>query len=297
MRWWLCLVSIAALVALAGCASDPQVPQNDVPEPPAAGSAGSAGSASAGHGPDHVVVAVFENKDFAQINGNAKAPYLNELMRTSAVMVNAHGIAHPSQPNYLGLFSGSAQGVDSDKCFDPLPNRPNLGSQLIAAGKTFAGYSEDLPDVGYTGCTSGGYAAKHNPWVHFANLPVTANLPYSAFPTDYSSLPTVAFVVPNLCNDMHDCPVASGDTWAKEHLDPYRRWAKAHNSLLIITFDENDGRPDNTILTLFAGAGVKAGQYGEPVDHYRVLRTVENLYGLAALGEAAKQPPLTDIWA
>jgi acid phosphatase len=212
-------------------------------------------------------------------------------------MVNAHGVAHPSQPNYLALFSGSTQGVGSDKCFDPLPDRANLGSQLIAAGKSFAGYSEDLPDVGYTGCTSGGYAAKHNPWVHFANVPVTANLPYSAFPADFANLPTVAFVVPNLCNDMHDCPISTGDSWAKAHLDPYLEWAKAHNSLLIITFDENDGRPDNTILTLFAGAGVKPGQYNDPLDHYRLLRTIESLYGLAPLGEAAKQTPLTDIWS
>src|SRR6185437_2652361 len=178
MRWSLGLVSIVALVALGGCSSGPQVPQDNVPEPPASPSAGSdsasSGSSAAGHSPDHVLVAIFENKDFAQINGNTKAPYLNQLMRTSAaVMVNAHGVAHPSQPNYLALFSGSTQGVGSDKCFDPLPGRANLGSQLIAAGKTFTGYSEDLPDIGYTGCTSGGYAAKHNPWVHFANLPVT----------------------------------------------------------------------------------------------------------------------------
>src|SRR6266480_3970010 len=106
MRWRLCLVSLAALVTLAGCASGPSVPPHDVTEPPASPVAG---SVSAGHGPDHVVVAIFENKDFAQIEGNAKAPYLNQLMRKSAVMVNAHGVAHPSQPIYLALFSGSTQ--------------------------------------------------------------------------------------------------------------------------------------------------------------------------------------------
>src|SRR5262249_13489875 len=248
-------------------------------------------------GPDHVVVAIFENKDFSQIDGDSKAPYLNELMHKSAVLVNAHGVAHPSQPNYLALFSGSTHGIDSDGCFDPLTGQPSLGQHLIAAGRSFIGYSEDLPDVGYTGCTSGGYAAKHNPWVHFADLPVTTNLPFAAFPTDYSSLPTVAFVVPNLCNDMHDCPVSTGDDWAKQHLDGYVQWAKAHNSLLIVTFDENDGRPDNAVLTMFVGAGVNAGRYGEPADHYRVLRTIENVYGLPPLGEAAKQPPLTDIFA
>jgi hypothetical protein len=296
MRWWLVrrsiAVSVVVLLAVAGCGSASQLPRvvTPSPEPPTTPPATSV------HGPDHVVVAIFENKDLAQIDGNAKAPYLNDLMRRSAVLINAHGVAHPSQPNYLALFSGSTQGINSDRCFDPLTGRPSLGQQLMAAGRSFIGYSEDLPDVGYTGCTSGGYAAKHNPWVHFADLPVTTNLPFAAFPTDSSTLPTVAFVVPNLCNDMHDCPVSTGDAWAKQHLDGYARWAQAHNSLLIVTFDENDGRPDNTILTMVAGAGVKAGRYTEATDHYRVLRTIESLYGLPSLGNAAQQSPLTDIF-
>ncbi len=297
MRWWLVrrsiAVSVVVLLAVAGCGSASPIPQvvTPPPQPPTTSPATSA------HGPDHVVVAIFENKDYSQIAGNAKAPYLNELMRTSAVMVNAHGVAHPSQPNYLALFSGSTQGISGDACFDPLTGRPSLGQQLMAAGRSFIGYSEDLPDVGYTGCTSGGYAAKHNPWVHFADLPVTTNLPDTAFPNDFSSLPTVAFVVPNLCDDMHDCPVSTGDTWAKQHLDAYAQWARSHNSLLIVTFDENDGRPDNSILTLFVGAGIRPGHYDEPTDHYGVLRTIESLYGLAPLGEAAKHAPLTDIFA
>jgi phosphatidylinositol-3-phosphatase len=296
MRWWqgrTCIaVPVVVLLAVAGCGSVSQVPHavTPSPEPPTTRPATSAS------GPDHVVVAIFENKDFAQINGNPKAPYLNQLMRTSAVMVNAHAVTHPSQPNYLALFSGSTQGISGDACFDPLTGRPSLGQQLIAAGRSFIGYSEDLPDVGYTGCTSGGYAAKHNPWVHFADLPVTTNVPFSGFPSDFASLPTVAFVVPNLCDDMHDCSVSTGDTWAKQHLDAYAQWARSHNSLLIVTFDENDGRADNSILTLFAGAGVKAGHYDEATDHYRVLRTIENLYGLPGLGAAAQQAPLTDIF-
>jgi len=297
VRWWRgrtsIAVSIVVLVAVVGCGCASPTPQVVTP-PPEPSTTGPATGAP--RGPDHVVVAIFENKDFAQIDGNSKAPYLNQLMRNAAVLVNAHAVAHPSQPNYLALFSGSTQGIDSDRCFDPLTGRPSLGQQLISAGRSFIGYSEDLPDVGYTGCTSGGYAAKHNPWVHFANLPVTTNLPFAAFPADYASLPTVAFVVPNLCNDMHDCPVSTGDTWAKQHLDAYAQWAKAHNSLLIVTFDENDGRPDNTILTVFAGAGVKPGRYGEAADHYRVLRTIENFYGLPPLGNAAQQSPLTDLF-
>ena len=89
----------------------------------------------------------------------------------------------------------------------------NLGSQALAAGLGFAGYSEGLPSVGYTGCTSGRYARKHNPWVNFTNVPAASNQPLTSFPTDYSTLPAVSFVIPNLDHDMHDGTIAQGDTW------------------------------------------------------------------------------------
>jgi acid phosphatase len=243
-----------------------------------------------------VLVAIFENKDYDQIAGNRSAPYLNALMGRAAVLRNSRGVAHPSQPNYLALFSGSTQGVRGNGCFNPLRGRANLGRQLLDTGRTFVGYSEGLPRAGYTGCWSGRYAAKHNPWVHFANLPDWTNQPLTALPRDLAALPTVAFVVPDLCNDMHDCPIRTGDSWARAYLDPYLRWADTHDSLLVVTFDENDNRPGNRILTLFAGARVRPGVYDEAVDHYRVLRTLESLYGLSGLGQAADKRPLTDIW-
>ncbi|HEV7897184.1 MAG TPA: alkaline phosphatase family protein [Planosporangium sp.] len=246
--------------------------------------------------PDHVVIAVFENKSSEQVSGSKSAPYLNALMKRAAVFTNSHGVAHPSQPNYLALFSGSTHGVTDDHCPVDLDGKPNLGRQLFDAGLSFVGYSEDLPRAGFLGCSHAKYAAKHNPWVDFNNMPASANQPYSAFPTGFAELPTVSFVVPNLCNDMHDCGTAAGDTWARAHLDAYLRWADQHNSILVVTFDENDGSPRNQILTLFAGAGVKPGSYPEPVDHYRVLRTIEAFYGLAPIGRAADITPITSVW-
>jgi acid phosphatase len=127
-------------------------------------------------------------------------------------------------------------------------------------------------------------------------VPDTENQPYSAWPTDFRQLPAVGFVIPDLCHDMHDCPVADGDRWARTYLDPYARWASGHNSLLIVTFDENDGRPGNRIFTLIAGAHIRPGQYSTPVSHYRLLHTIEAFYGLRPLGHAAETPPITDIW-
>ncbi|HEX6869668.1 MAG TPA: alkaline phosphatase family protein [Micromonosporaceae bacterium] len=246
--------------------------------------------------PDHIVVVILENKAPAQIDANPAAPYLNALMRTAAVLTGSRAVTHPSQPNYLALFSGSTQDVDDDHCLGSLGNRPNLGRQLLDTGRTFVGYSEGLPAVGFTGCSSGRYAAKHNPWKNFANLPSATNQPATAFPSDFSRLPTVAFVVPDLCHDMHDCSVATGDAWLREHLDAYARWAAAHNSLLVVTFDEDDKSAGNHILTFLVGAPVWPGRYGQPVDHYGLLATMEDLYGLGRLGRAASATALTGIW-
>jgi phosphatidylinositol-3-phosphatase len=293
-------VVVAALAGQAGCNPSPNHRQTAPPAPPAMASPSTTAPdpgppAPAGpRRPDHVVVAVFENKSYPQIAGQASAPYLNALIGLAATFTDAHAVAHPSQPNYLALFSGSTQGVTDDHCAVRLRNKPNLARQLIDAGLSFAGYSEDLPSAGYTGCGSDGYAAKHNPWVDFDNVPASANLPYAAWPGDFTRLPTVAFVVPNLCHDMHDCAVATGDSWARTHLDPYLHWANTHNSLLIVTFDENDDSPGNQILTLIAGAGIRPGTRTERIDHYTILRTIEDLYGLSPIGAAARAAPLTD---
>jgi acid phosphatase len=243
-----------------------------------------------------VVVAIFENKNEQSIIGSAAAPYLTQLAASGAMFTDAHGIRHPSQPNYLALFSGSTQGVTNDACPLTFPGG-NLAAQLAAAGETFAGYSEDLPQPGWTGCKSGGYARKHNPWVDFPALPASVNQPFSALPANYAALPTVSFVVPNLCNDMHDCPVATGDAWARRVLDPYVTWARAHDSLLIVTFDESEGgSAANHIATFVVGAGVRQTSVNQRIDHYSVLRTLEDMYGLPPLGEAANAQPLTGIW-
>ena len=117
----------------------------------------------------------------------------------------------------------------------------NLGLYLLNGSLTFAGYSEDLPSVGSTICTSGAYARKHAPWVNFTNIPTSTNLPYSYFPTDYTTLPTLSFVIPNLYDDMHDGTIQQGDNWLRQLLSTYVQRAVTNNSLLIMTFEEEDG--------------------------------------------------------
>jgi phosphatidylinositol-3-phosphatase len=245
--------------------------------------------------PDHVVIVVLENHAYGEVIQNSKAPYISSLATSGATLTQSFAVTHPSQPNYLALFSGSTQGLTSDSCPHTYSSA-NLGQELIAAGKTFIGYSESMPSDGYTGCTSGRYARKHNPWVNFTNVPASANLRYTRFPTDFTRLPTVSFVIPNLCNDMHDCSVATGDTWVRSNLDGYVQWAKTHNSVLLLTFDEDDFSASNRIPTLFVGQPVQPGSYSTRVNHYSILRTLLDMYGLPCVGSACSATPLTTIW-
>jgi acid phosphatase len=243
---------------------------------------------------DHIVLVMFENKATSQITSSS-APYFTSLAAQGAKFSQAYAITHPSQPNYIALLSGSTQGVTSDDCPKSF-SAENLAHQVNASGHTFTGFAESMPSAGYTGCSSGQYKRKHNSWVDFGNVAATSNLTYASFPADYTKLPTVAFVTPNMCDDMHDCSVATGDSWLKSHLDAYAQWAKTHNSLLIVTFDEDNSLSLNHIYTAFVGQHVAAGTYSEKITHYTVLRTIEAAYGLSAIGGAASVSPITDVW-
>jgi acid phosphatase len=260
------------------------------------------GSAARGGPPvfDHVVIVIEENHAFSQVVGNlAQAPFINNtLVADGTSLNNMYALTHPSQPNYLQFFSGSNQGVTDNTV--PAPGTPfttlNLGAALLNSGHSFVGYSEDLPSVGSTVGVSGAYARKHNPWVNWQSntpsgnqLPASVNQPFSAFPSsaNYASLPKVSIVVPNNDNNMHDGTINQGDTWLQNNLSDYAAWAKNNNSLLVVTFDEDNSASRNRIPTIFYGANVKAGQtLNSTWTLHNLLRTVEDTYGVAHSGSA-----------
>lgn len=284
-----------ALLGLAGCSASPAPSTTSAAAPVRSVPASTASSRTPTGGVpgfDHIVIVVEENHGIAAAE---RMQYLGELRRSGRTFTDSHGIAHPSQPNYLALWSGSAHGVTDDACPQDLGSAPSLGSQLLAAGRTVAAYSQGLPEAGSTVCRTGAYARKHNPVADFAATAGAAhNLPFSAFPTDYSALPSVALVVPDLDNDAHDGSLSRADSWLRSNLGGYAAWAPAHNSLLIVTFDEDEQTSANHILTVFAGAHVTPGTSSERIDHVRVLHTVEAAFGLDPLGASAA--PITGVW-
>jgi hypothetical protein len=271
---------------------------------------------------DHVVVVVEENKDYDQIIGNPAAPFVNQLAVEGANLIRMFGEEHNSEGNYFWLFSGDNQGVGFN---DAVPAQPlkasSLGEQLVKAGFSFKGFAQALPAAGsvaelepancsFSDCV---YGRKHVPWISFAAIPSAANLRFADFPSDFTTLPTVAFVMPDLNHDMHNgalsVSIPAGDKWLRDNLKRYYLWAKTHNSLLIMTFDESDnvtnilgptdpaadpslGRAQrvlqNHIPTVFAGAHVKPHyRSAQMANHVTILRTLEAIYGLPKSGAQA----------
>ncbi|MEE6178440.1 alkaline phosphatase family protein [Mycobacterium sp. 050134] len=274
-----------AAAVVAGVAATPLAPRVEL-------------TAAAVPQPAHVVIVIEENRSQNNIIGNKSAPFLNALAARGALMTQSFAETHPSEPNYLALFAGSTMGVTKDSCPVDGGATPNLASELLAAGYTFVGFAEGLPAVGSTVCSAGKYARKHVPWANFTNVPPGDSLPFSAFPMgNYASLPTVSFVIPNNDDNMHDGSIPQGDAWLNQELSGYANWAVANNSLLIVTWDEDDNSTTrNQIPTVFYGAHVRPGAYPEQISHYNVLSTLEQMYGLPKIGLAANAPAITDIW-
>jgi hypothetical protein len=214
-------------------------------------------------------------------------------------MTQSFAITHPSEPNYLAFFSGSTQGVTSDAC--PVTFKTaSLGSELLQKKISFTGYAESMPSNGFEGCEavpdsypSGWlYMRKHVPWTDFSKIPVKDN---QVYPGPLSQPPSrFTWITPNMCNDMHDCAISVGDTWASQNLPNLISWDEANDGLLILTFDENDGSAGNQIPTILIG-NVKPGQYSQTINHYSVLRTIEDIFGLKPLGEAATATPIQKV--
>jgi hypothetical protein len=279
--------------------------------------------------PDHVVIVIEENKGYDDIIGSSSAPYLNSLVEQGALLTKFYAMHHPSQANYMEFFSGNDQGIFNDICPKARFTKPSLGGSLLRGKLTFAGFAEDVPARPFV-CEAGLYAMRHCPWVEFKDVPKSLTRNMSMFPTTaqgFEKLPAVALVVPNLVNDMHSLSasdpqvtgaaalpleVANGDKWLKAHIDAYAQWAREHNSLLIITWDEDSSTynypkvrsqsiltqpPANRIATIFVGSMVAVGKKSEEVySFYDLLRTIEDMYGLPPLGGSKTARDITDIW-
>ena len=251
---------------------------------------------------DHAIVIVFENKEANQVLGSVDAPTFNAMAKRYAVATRYYGVTHPSLPNYLALVSGSTQGIRTD-CTSCIVSAPNLADTLAGAGKTWKLYAEGLPRPGFTGAFWGRYAKKHDPFLYFRDVVgvrtrLTRVVPLTALRRDLrrGRLPDFSFVVPNMCNSMHDCSVATGDAWLRAQLPPLLALPR---TAVFIVFDEGSSntRGGGHVAALILGTAVRSGsRFAAVTGHYGLLRTIEQAWGLPLLGHSAGAKPITGIW-
>lgn len=284
------------VLTLAGCAGQTAM----TPPPPAA-------SVRFGH----VFIVVEENANFGDVIANPALPYLNGLANQYGLATNYFANAHPSIPNYFELTTGQILTlIDASTPHDFPVSSQNVVRELLASGKSWRSYAEDLPSVGYTGGDTGRYAVRHNPLAYFTDVqndPAQAQnlVPFSQFATDLSAanLPDYSFIVPNLCNDAHDCSLATADAWLNTNIKPLIQSPQFQmDGLLVILFDEADtldftsggGHVAAIIVSPLSKPGYKSIAF---YQHQSVLRlTLEGLGVTKLPGDAATAPAMWEFF-
>ena len=285
-------VVVALALTLASCGSATRAgPVQTTPSPKAKFAQGR---------PAHIAVVLLENAEYSDVIGSRAAPFINGLARGYGLATQMYAISHPSLPNYLALSGGSTFGLSSD-CTDCSAPGSGLAGQLSSHGISWKAYMEDLPHACFTGNAAGDYAKKHDPFVYYRELvrkPADCKrvVPLDQLAADERAhaLPEFIWITPNLCHDMHDCSLSIADRFLKQLLPPLLS-RLGHAGLLFLTWDEgttDDGccrlAAGGHIATIVVGPGARHHfRFTTPVDHYSLLQTIEDLFGVSRLRGAA----------
>jgi phosphatidylinositol-3-phosphatase len=248
----------------------------------------------------HVVWIWMENHSYSSMIGKSDVPYINSVAGQCGLATNYSGVVHPSLPNYIAATSGSTQGIADDN--PPAAHRlsvPSIYSQVKSAGQQWRDYEESAPG----NCPSSGsglYAVKHDPAPYYTGIAADCanwDVPMGttgggAFLSDLNAgnLPAFSLVTPNLCNDMHDCSISTGDTWLQSWIPKITSSPnyQAANTAIFITWDEDDGSSGNHVPMIVISPYTPAGSTsGTALNHYSLLKSTEQLLGLSGfLGSA-----------
>lgn len=282
----------ATALALQSCAGHGVIrkPTQSRPSAPARVSGGA---------PAHVAVLVMENAEYGDVIDQTDARFITDLAHRYALATQDYAITHPSLPNYLALTGGRTFGITSDCTSCSVPGG-GLAGQLQRHQITWTAYLEGLPHACFQGGSSGEYAKKHDPFLYYRQItsgPGCSHvLPFTSLHAAIRSgrLPRFVWITPNMCHDMHDCSVHEGSAFLQS-LVPGLLRAMGPRGLLFLTWDEgtsDDGccrlaRGGHVALIVAGGAARSGARLSTPVDHYSVLQTVEDLFGLPRLGGAA----------
>ena len=238
----------------------------------------------------HVFVIVMENRSYDQA---LAGPYTAQLASKYGVATNYHGVSHPSLPNYLAITSGSTWGI-ADDGYHRLP-LTGLGEQLTNAGISWRAYMEGMSGTCFSSPYP--YALKHDPFGYYGGRCPAEVVPFTSFAGDVANgdLPRFVWITPGLCNDGHDCSTAVSDHYLSQVVpEIMSTLAWQENGVLFITWDEGEDAY-NHVLTLVIRPGGTAQQSSAYHDHYSLLATIEDRFGLQRMGQAAHASSLREL--
>lgn len=254
----------------------------------------------------HIVILIFENKEFGTVVGSPSMPIYNRYADTYTLLTAYYAVSHPSLPNYLALIGGDTFGITSD-CTGCFVDQPSLPDLIEKSGRSWKTYQERMPNPCYVGDTLH-YVQKHDPFIYFTPIRENAErcqrsiVPLTQLDTDLAagSLPDFAFITPDICNSAHDCAISTADTWLGNVLPKLQNYLDATSQpyLIVLTWDEGQGNhgccglPDNKaggrVATVLVSPQARAGfQDDTPYTSYSLLKTISFAWGLPYLGHAA----------
>jgi len=277
----------------------------------------------------NAVIVLGENTDYSTSYNSTNMPYLTSLANTYGLGVNYYSDTHPSIGNYLNLTTGYILTDNDSETPQTFPvSKNNIALEVQKAGGTWKDYVENLPSVkGCRGLNSGTYYVRHDPLEYMTtiNKEKSHYVCFSQFAKDLAkhALPTLSWIVPNGCDDAHDCPIGTFDTWLKTEIEPLVEssyFQKGGKGLLIIVFDENsgDGNPncdtivegkgcggqvELVVVSPFSKKGYKSHggdkrNYNKSYDEGDILRLMAQGLGLTTsnLGWATNGLPMADFF-
>ena len=230
----------------------------------------------------HVFVIVMENTGLARA---LRSRPIAALASRYAVTTEYHAVARPSLPNYLAMTSGSTWGI-TDNGYHALPSE-DIGTQLTRAGIPWRAYMEGMT----AGCMRSPYpyALKHNPFAYYGGVCPDNVVELGALDADLAgATPNFVFITPGLCHDGHDCAVDEAGRWLDglvTKIVSSSAWTSG--GILFIVWDEGDGGDSNLVPLIVATHSIGARQIDGAYDHYSLLATIEDLFGLPRLGAAS----------
>jgi phospholipase C len=240
----------------------------------------------------HVFVIVMENKSPSQALSGS---YTASLAKRYALLTNYSAITHPSVPNYLALTSGTTWRVTDDSYYQ-LP-RGGIGDQLTAAGISWRAYMEGMSGDCLSDTDT--YAVKHNPFAYYGGRCPPNVVPFDRLQQDLTSnTPQFVWISPDMCNDTHDCPLETGDSWLASTVPQIISSAAwKQNGVLFIVWDEDDGSRSNAVAALVIAPKLNAHSSAVAYDHYSLLATIEDRLGVSRLGNAGRAQAINDVIA